>query len=44
MGKFGLVGMEERVQLLGGRIQIHSELSKGTMLVVDTSAEDSTSR
>ncbi len=36
--RFGLVGIEERVTLLGGRVQILSELSKGTMLVVDTSA------
>ena len=37
MGKFGLVGIEERVQLLGGSLSILSgqEQGQGTMLVVE---------
>jgi signal transduction histidine kinase len=31
-GSFGLMGIQERVELLGGRMDIHSEAGKGTRL------------
>jgi two-component system NarL family sensor kinase len=33
-GRFGLVGMNERVRLLGGRLSIESEIGQGTRLEV----------
>ena len=37
-GKLGLVGMEERVRLLGGSIRIQSEQGKGTTVIVEAPA------
>ncbi len=37
-GMFGLVGMEERAQLLGGRLHVLSGQQVGTIVVVDVSA------
>lgn len=34
-GKLGLLGMEERVRLLGGRLDISSELGKGTSVTIE---------
>jgi signal transduction histidine kinase len=36
LGKLGLTGLNERVQLLGGTLNIKSELRKGTSVVVET--------
>ena len=33
-GSFGLMGIQERVELLGGRMAIHSHLGQGTQLEV----------
>ena len=38
-GKLGLVGMEERVNSLGGRLQVHSKPGEGTMLSFDVKYE-----
>lgn len=35
LGKFGLVGIEERTQLLGGIFTVQSTLGQGTMVTVD---------
>ncbi|MDP2917826.1 MAG: PAS domain S-box protein [Dehalococcoidia bacterium] len=35
IGKLGLAGMHERVQLLGGTLNIHSEAGKGTSVTVE---------
>lgn len=35
MGKLGLLGMQERVQLIGGELMIQSEPGEGTTIVVD---------
>lgn len=37
-GKFGLIGMQERAQLLGGTLTVRSELGQGTTVVVDVPA------
>jgi len=34
MGKLGLVGMQERVQLIGGRLEVSSRPGKGTMVTI----------
>jgi signal transduction histidine kinase len=34
-GKLGIIGMHERARLLGGTLQIHSEVGTGTIIVVD---------
>jgi PAS domain S-box-containing protein len=34
-GKLGLAGMQERVQLVGGTMQVESEPGKGTMITVE---------
>ncbi len=34
-GKLGLVGMQERIQLLGGTIQMNSQVGKGTTILVE---------
>jgi two-component system sensor histidine kinase DesK len=34
-GKLGLAGMQERVQLVGGTIQVQSEPGKGTTITVE---------
>ncbi len=33
-GHYGLLGMRERVRLAGGKLEVHSEMSKGTQLVI----------
>lgn len=38
VGKLGLLGMQERVQLIGGSLKIQSELGEGTTIVVDVPA------
>ncbi len=38
IGQLGLMGMQERVWLLGGTIKVNSEPGKGTTLLVDVSA------
>jgi signal transduction histidine kinase len=38
MGRFGLVGMEERVQLLGGRFAVQAAPGEGTAVLVDVPA------
>jgi len=35
MGKLGLAGIQERVQLLGGNLKLKSELGKGTTVLVE---------
>lgn len=39
LGKLGLAGLEERVRLLGGDLNIQSELNKGTTLSITIPAE-----
>jgi len=34
-GKLGLVGIQERVQLLGGNLKIESQRDKGTILIIE---------
>jgi two-component system, NarL family, sensor histidine kinase DegS len=34
-GRLGLVGMEERVHLIGGKMKIESELAKGTRILIE---------
>jgi PAS domain S-box-containing protein len=34
-GKLGLAGMQERVQLVGGNLEVHSEPGKGTTIIVE---------
>lgn len=34
MGKLGLVGMQERVQLIGGKLEVSSKPRKGTVLTI----------
>ena len=38
MGKLGLIGMQERAQLLGGTLTLRSEPGQGTTVVVDVPA------
>jgi signal transduction histidine kinase len=38
MGKFGLVGIAERAQLVGGRFSVQSEVDEGTTIIVDVPA------
>ena len=38
IGKLGLVGMRERVRLLGGTLTVRSELGEGTTIVADVPA------
>jgi len=40
MGKLGLIGMQERAQLLGGTLTLRSELGQGTTVVVDVPAQE----
>lgn len=35
LGKLGLIGMQERVRLSGGRLRIKSEIDKGTTIIVE---------
>jgi signal transduction histidine kinase len=35
IGKLGLAGMQERVQLLGGSLKLKSEIGKGTTIVIN---------
>ena len=35
VGKLGLIGMQERVRLLGGSLTVQSDLGKGTTAIVD---------
>jgi signal transduction histidine kinase len=37
-GRLGLVGMEERVRLIGGKINIRSEVNKGTTVSIQVPA------
>jgi len=37
-GRLGLVGMDERVRLLGGKFNIHSEVGKGTSVFIQVPA------
>jgi len=41
VGKLGLAGMEERVQLIGGKLGITSQLGKGTAVIVEVPSSDS---
>ena len=34
-GRLGLAGMQERVQLIGGKIKIESEQGKGTTVTIE---------
>lgn len=34
-GRLGLVGMQERIQLLNGSLKIQSEPGKGTVVIVE---------
>lgn len=38
VGRLGLIGMQERAQLLGGTFTVHSEPGQGTTIVVDVPA------
>jgi len=38
MGKLGLAGMQERIQLLGGALKVQSTAGKGTTIVVEVPA------
>ena len=38
-GGFGLINMRERVRLLGGKLVVQSELSRGTLVEVTLSLE-----
>lgn len=38
-GKFGIIGMQERAQLLNGTMTLHSELGKGTSIIIEIPAE-----
>jgi two-component system sensor histidine kinase DegS len=38
VGKLGLIGMQERAQLIGGTLKIQSGLEKGTTVIVDVPA------
>jgi len=38
-GKLGIMGMQERAQLLGGTLKIESELGKGTAIIVEIPLE-----
>jgi two-component system, NarL family, sensor histidine kinase YdfH len=40
-GHYGLLGMRERVRLAGGSFDVHSELGKGTRIVIRFPLEDS---
>jgi len=40
MGKLGLIGMQERAQLLGGTLTLQSELNHGTAVVVEVPAQE----
>jgi PAS domain S-box-containing protein len=40
-GKLGIIGMQERVRLLGGTLAVHSETAAGTRVVVTVPAEAS---
>jgi signal transduction histidine kinase len=40
--KVGLSSMRERVALLGGHFQIHSELGAGTVVVADVPLQEET--
>ena len=35
IGKLGLAGMQERVQLLGGSLKLKAELNKGTTIMAN---------
>lgn len=35
VGKLGLAGMQERARLIGGRLELQSEVGKGTTLIVE---------
>jgi two-component system sensor histidine kinase DegS len=35
VGKLGLIGMQERAELVGGTLKMHSELGKGTVIVAE---------
>ncbi len=39
-GKLGLTGMQERAQLIGGRLTIHSGLGEGTTVTVEVPVQD----
>jgi signal transduction histidine kinase len=38
-GKLGLAGMAERVRLIGGELQVSSQIGKGTTIVVKASTK-----
>jgi len=38
LGKLGLVGIRERIQLLGGRVNVESKVGKGTTITVEVPA------
>ena len=39
IGKLGLTGLQERVQLLGGELKIKSEINKGTTILIEAPTE-----
>ena len=34
-GKLGLTGMQERAQLVGGTLTVHSSMGEGTVVIVE---------
>jgi PAS domain S-box-containing protein len=41
-GSFGLIGMRERIYILGGKVAIESQLGQGTLVTIDLPCKSST--